>query len=190
MATKNPKDMMASVATSMQQRTGKTLEEWVKAVQASGIDPLDQKAVRNWLKRAHQIPQNSQWAIADAAAQAAGWQRPTNEGYTDSQYAGDKAALRPFFDALRNLAETCGVDVTMEGRGSYTPFVHNRQFMAVEPSSKTKVTLGLRFKTAPTSPLLEEGKAPGQCTHRIVFTHAEQISPEIAALIKAAYDQN
>ena len=91
MATKNPKDLMDSVATSMQQRSGKTLEEWVKAV---------------------------------------------------------------------------------------------------EPSSKTKVTLGLRFKTAPTSPLLEEGKAPGQCTHRIVFTHAEQISPEIAALIKAAYDQN
>ena len=61
MATKNPQDMMASVATSMQQRTGKTLEEWVKAV---------------------------------------------------------------------------------------------------EPCSKTKLTLGLRFKTAPTSPLLEEGKGP------------------------------
>ena len=91
MATKNPQDTMASVATSMQARTGKTLEEWVKAV---------------------------------------------------------------------------------------------------EPCSKTKLTLGLRFKTAPTSPLLEEGKAPGQCTHRIVFTHAEQISPEITALIKAAYDQN
>ena len=91
MATKNPQDTMASVATSMQARTGKTLEEWVKAV---------------------------------------------------------------------------------------------------EPCSKTKLTLGLSFKTAPTSPLLEEGKAPGQYTHRIVFTPAEQISPEIAALIKASYDQN
>ena len=33
MATKNPQDMMASVATSMRQRTGKTLEEWVKTVE-------------------------------------------------------------------------------------------------------------------------------------------------------------
>ncbi|HSN95523.1 MAG TPA: DUF5655 domain-containing protein [Anaerolineaceae bacterium] len=190
MASKNPQDMMAAVTTSMQERTGKTLEEWVEAVQASGIDPLDQKAVRNWLKTEHQVPQNSQWAIADAAAQAAGWQRPSNENYTDSQYAGEKAALRPIFDRLRQLAEACGQDVVMEGRGGYTPFVHNRQFMAVEASSKIKVTLGLRFKTAPTSPLLEEGKAPGQCTHRIILTDAEQVSPEIGLLIKAAYEQN
>ena len=190
MASKNPKDMMAAVATSMQDRTGKTIEEWVRAVQASGIDPLDQKAVRNWLKSEHNIPQNSQWAIADAAAQATGWQRPSNESYTDSQYAGEKAALRPIFDALRHLAEACGEDVVMEGRGGYTPFVHRRQFMAVEPSSKTKLVLGLRFKNAPVTPLLEEGKAPGQCTHRIIFTSTDQISPEVRILIKMAYDQN
>jgi len=190
MASKNPQDMMAAVSTSMQARTGKTLEEWVQTVQASGIDPLDQKAVRNWLKNTHQVPQNSQWAIVDAAAQAAGWQRPSDESYTDSQYAGEKAALRPIFDRLRQLAERCGPDVAMEGRGGYTPFVHKRQFMAVEASSKTKVTLGLRFTTAPASPLLEEGKAPGQCTHRLIFTSADQISPEVGGLIKTAYEQN
>jgi hypothetical protein len=91
---------------------------------------------------------------------------------------------------LRQLAEACGEDVAMEGRGGYTPFVHKRQFMAVEANSKTKVTLGLRFKTAPASTLLEEGKAPGQCSHRIIFTDLGQISPEIGALIKTAYDQN
>jgi hypothetical protein len=30
--------------------------------------PLDQKAVRGWLRAEHGVPQNSQWAIADAAA--------------------------------------------------------------------------------------------------------------------------
>ncbi|WP_420642947.1 hypothetical protein [Candidatus Leptofilum sp.] len=32
-------------------------------VQASGIDPLDQKVMRNWLKREHGILQNSQWTM-------------------------------------------------------------------------------------------------------------------------------
>jgi len=41
-----------------------------------------------------------------------------------------------------------------------------------------------------TSPFLEEAKAPGQCTHRLIFTSAEQISPEVGALIKTAYEQN
>ncbi len=147
MASKNPQEMMAFVNTSMQKRTGKSLEEWVKAV-------------HNWLKNAHQAPQNSQWAIADAAATASCWQCPSKESYTDSQYAGEKAALRPIFDQLHQLAEACGEDVAVEGRGGYTPFVHKRQFMAVEPGSKTKVTSGLRFKASAVLPLLEEGKAP------------------------------
>jgi hypothetical protein len=64
------------------------------------VDPLDQIAVRNWLRREHGVPQNSQWATADAAAQGAGWVRPTVSEYVDRQYAGPKAALRPIYDAL------------------------------------------------------------------------------------------
>ena len=121
MASKNPQDMMAAVSTSMQERTGKTLEEWVAAVLTSGIDPVDQKAVRNWFKDVHHVPQNSQWAIADTAATTAGWQQPSNESDTDNQYAGEKAVLRPIFNKLRQLAEACGQDVLMEGRAGYTP---------------------------------------------------------------------
>ncbi|MEA4810968.1 MAG: DUF5655 domain-containing protein [Anaerolineaceae bacterium] len=190
MATANPEEMMKALSASMKERTGKTLPEWLQAVKESKIDPLDQKAVRSWLKMQHQVPQNSQWAIADAAASAAGWQRPSNEAYTDGQYEGEKAALRPIFDKLRALAEDCGSDVLMEGRSGYTPFVHKRQFMAVQAASKSKITLGLRFKEAPHSDLLEKGKAPGQCTHRIFFTNPAQVNQEVRQLIAAAYEQN
>ena len=81
--TNSPSGMMDSMTAGLKERTGKTLEEWVLEVQASGIDPLDQKAVRNWLKSEHGVLMNSQWAIADAAARAAGWARPDLEGYID-----------------------------------------------------------------------------------------------------------
>jgi hypothetical protein len=90
---------MAAVSASMQERTGRTLEEWVAIVDSGGVDPLDQKAVRRWLKTEHGVPQNSQWAIADAAAVAAGWKRPTTEEYIDRQYAGPKELLRPVLPA-------------------------------------------------------------------------------------------
>src|SRR5215469_17420149 len=70
---KSPDDMMSAVTGSLAARTGRSLDEWLELVQASGIDPLDQNAVRRWLKAEHGVPQNSQWAIADAAARAAGW---------------------------------------------------------------------------------------------------------------------
>lgn len=186
----SPSDMMESVTDSMKERTGKTLEEWVLVVLASGVDPLDQKAVRNWLKDNHNILQNSQWAIADAAARAAGWVRPSVEGYIDSQYQGEKAALRPIFDSLREIIEGMGEDVTAEGRGGYTPFVRKRQFAAVQASTKTRIDLGLRFKDAPESELLSTRSLPGQSTHKVGLNLVKEITDQVVGLIRLAYEQN
>ena len=68
MSRMEPADMMAAVSASMQKRTGRTLDEWVELVRHAGLDPLQQKDVRRWLKDVHGVPQNTQWAIADAAA--------------------------------------------------------------------------------------------------------------------------
>jgi len=186
----SPSDMMDSVSDSMKERTGKTLVEWVLAVQTSGVDPLDQKAVRRWLKAEHGILQNSQWAIADAAARAAGWVRPSVEDYIDSQYQGEKAALRPIFDALREIFEGLGEDVSVEGRGGYTPFGRKRQFAAIQASTKGRIDLGLRFKEAPTSELLSTKSLAGQATHKIGLTSLEDITDEVRGLIRLAYEQN
>ena len=185
----SPTDMMSSVTDSMKERTGKTLEEWVAAVQATKIDPFDQKAVRNWLK-SQGVMQNSQWAIADAAARAAGWERPSVEGYINSQYQGEKAALRPIFDALREIIEGLGEDVTAEGRGGYTPFVRKRQFAAVQASTKTRVDLGLRFRQAPDSALLSTASLPGQSTHKLGLSSVDDITGEVIDMIRLAYEQN
>src|SRR5262250_3760124 len=107
--------MMSAVIGSLADRTGRSLEEWLALVDASGIDPLDQNAVRRWLKSEHGVPQNSQWAIADAAARAAGWVRPSVEEYIDGQYQGAKAALRPIYDALAGPILRFGDDVSVEG---------------------------------------------------------------------------
>lgn len=190
MSPMNPNDMMAAVATSLKERTGRTLEEWVALVQASGIDPLDQNAVRRWLRAEHGVPQNSQWAIADAAARAAGWVPPTLEQSIDEQYAGAKAALRPIFDRLRQVLESFGDDVKMEGRATYIPFVRRRQFAAVAAATRNRVDVGLRYTDPPASGLLTPANAPGQATHRLSITSSTEIDDEVVRLLRTAYDQN
>jgi predicted transport protein len=184
-----PDDMMSAVTGSMAERTGRSLEEWLALVATSGIDPLDQNAVRRWLKDVHGVRQNTQWALADAAARAAGWARPSVAEYIDGQYTGSRAGLRPVFDAIRDTALALGDDVTIEGRSTYVPFVRRRQFAAVAAASG-RVDLGLRLPSPPASARLEPARTPGSATHRVRLTAVAEVDDEVRGLLRAAYDQN
>jgi hypothetical protein len=187
---KTPDEMMSAVSESLAERTGRPLADWVALVQASGIDPLDQNAVRRWLRAEHGVPQNSQWAIADAAARASGWVRPGVAEYIDSQYTGPKAALRPIYDTLAAAAEALGDDVTIEGRGSYTPFVRGRQFAAVAAATRDRVDLGLRFTDPPADDRLQPANGPGQATHKIALRSVGDVDDQVLHLLRLAYEQN
>jgi hypothetical protein len=187
---RDPTEMMAAMTTGLRERTGHDLDEWLRLVEASGIDPLDQLAVRRWLKNEHGVPQNSQWAIADAAARAAGWVRPSQDEYTDQQYEGAKAALRPIYDRLADAITAFGDDVIVEGRATYTPFVRGRQFAAIAAATKTRVDLGLRFADPPASDRLRPSKAPGQSTHKVELTSVDDVDDEVIGLARIAYEQN
>jgi len=185
-----PDDMMTAVTESLAARTGRSLDEWLTVVRGSGIDPLDQGAVRKWLKAEHGVPQNSQWAIADAAAREAGWTRPTAAQYTDGQYSGPKAALRPIYDAVAAAIATFGDDVTVEGRSTYTPFVRGRQFAAVAAATRDRIDVGLRFADPPHSDRLHEASAPGQATHKLSLRNVRDVDDEVLRLLRLAYEQN
>lgn len=185
--------MMASVTASMAERTGRSVEEWVEAVKAAGLDPLDQKSVRAWLRDAHGVPQNSQWAIADAAARGAGWQRPDTDAYTDNLYAGPKADLRPIHDAIITLAEGLGDDAHREGRGTYIPVVRRTQFVAVAPGPRNTVRVGFRFRGAvPDDERLSPARGFAQATHwlHLPAEADEDDLRSLEPLLEAAYDQN
>lgn len=185
--------MMAGVAASMKERTGRTLEEWVGLVHSEGPDPLDQKAVRAWLKAVHGVAQNSQWAIADAVATSAGWERPTVAGYTDALYAGPRTGLRHLHDTVVELALSMGDDTEVQGRSTYIPVVRKTQFVAVAPGPRGTLRVGLRYRgEAPTDERLSPAKGFAQATHWLHLaadsTRADVES--LTTLVAAAYGDN
>ncbi|ROZ64093.1 DUF4287 domain-containing protein [Kocuria soli] len=187
--------MMSALAASMADRTGRTVEQWVEVINDDGPDPLDQKAVRAWLKSEHGLPQNTQWTLADAAARAAGWVPPSTAEYVDALYSGKKATLRPLHDAVRALALSLGADVTAEGRGTYIPFVRRTQFAAVAPGPYGRLRVGVRLRAeVPTVQGfdVEPAKSFAQATHWVHLppeTAVDRVA-ELEPLLRAAYDQN
>ncbi len=185
---------MAAVTETMAARTGRDLESWVELTRRdfvnAGGDPLDQRAVRNWLRDVHGVRQNSQWAIAFEVARRAGWSMPTVAEFVDQQYTGKKAVLRPVYDALAPRILALGEDVHAEGRATYIPFVRARQFAAVGPMTTTRVDVGLRFTAPPASERLEPAKAPGQATHRVRLATVTEVDDELLGLLRIAYEQN
>src|SRR6266542_2718622 len=51
--------------TELKQKTGRSLEEWLRLIKKSG--PKDEKARREWLKTEHGLGTNSAWWLAERA---------------------------------------------------------------------------------------------------------------------------
>ena len=190
MAAVSAEEMITAVSRSLRERTGRSLGAWVDLVARDGPDPLDQGAVRRWLKEQHGLGQNSQWAVADAVARSAGWVPPTVQEYVDGQYRGAKAAQRGVYDALAAQLVALGDDVSVEGRSSYVPFVRGRQFAAVAASTRSRVDLGLRFTAPPASNRLTPARNFAQATHLVALTSADQVDDEVRRLMRTAYEQS
>ncbi len=190
-----PIDMARAVTDSMQARTGRTLDEWVALVDAQAdVDPLDQKAVRAWLRDVHGVPQNSQWAIGFAVAEKHGWSMPSPQQFADELFVGIKAGLRPLHDAVMDVALSLGEDAEWQGRGTYSPVVRRTQFAAIAPGPRNTLRVGLRYRgDVPDDERLSPAKGFAQATHWLHLpgdADPVEAAESVRDLLAAAYQQN
>ena len=109
----------------------------------------------------------------------------------DAQYPEGKAHLRPIFDKLAELLTSFGSDVQLNVRKTYVAFAREKQFALVQPSTKTRVDLGLKIKGKATNGRFKEAKnfGSGSITHKIGLTSVSDIDEELIEWMQEAYDQ-
>ena len=143
------------------------------------------------------MPQNSQWAIARAVAEDAGWVEPSVEGYTAALYSGKKAPLRPHHDAVLALATSVASDVDVQGRSTYIPLAHKSQFAAIAPGPRGVLRVGLRLREVPADmdARIEPVTNFAQATHRVDLPgdtdpHDAAALEWLRPYFRMAYEQN
>jgi hypothetical protein len=123
------------------------------------------------------------WEKNGAAIEAGG------EPLIDRQYTG-KEALRPIYERLAAFIGGLGDDVEPGPRGTYVSFGRPKQFALVQPSTKSRVDVGLRLPgTATTDRLLDAGSfGSGNITHRVALASPDDVDAELEGWLRAAYD--
>jgi hypothetical protein len=171
------------------ERTGKTFDQWVAFVRASG--PPDFKARVAWLKLDHDMGTNYAGWIAERADGKGDPADYDPEALVDAMYAGPKAALRPIHERLLDLSLALGDDVKASPCETIVPLYRTHVFAQLKPTTRTRVDLGLALKDVPvTGRLVDTGglAKKDRITRRIPISRLEEIDDEVVGWLRAAYD--
>jgi predicted transport protein len=108
-----------------------------------------------------------------------------------AQYAGAKAALRPIYERIAAIVRNFGDDVGLQTRKTYVAFTRGKQFAAVQPSTNTRVDVGLKLPGETSGGRLQSttNTGGGSMTHKIAVTSVEEVDDELIAFLRAAYER-
>src|SRR5690348_8665418 len=127
--------MEDSSREKLKERTGKTLEQWVKIVKKDG--PPTEKERREWLKKEHAFTTNYAAWVAERADGRGGAENYDPDAYVEALFAGPKASLLPIYNALLKLCLAQGKDVKACPCQTIVPLFRKHVFAQLKPSTRT-----------------------------------------------------
>jgi len=109
----------------------------------------------------------------------------------EGQYR-DKPAIRPIYDALIARLPEIG-EVEVQTRKTYVALIGpKRTFASIQPTTKTRVDIGLRFDDAAKAQRPEPAKSIGQpsMTHKLALSSAADVDHGTIGWLRRAYEAN
>ncbi|MBK8503239.1 MAG: DUF4287 domain-containing protein [Saprospiraceae bacterium] len=171
---------------NLEKSTGKNLNHWTALVQKSGHEKHG--AIVKMLKEDHGIGHGYANMIVHLAKESAAISQDDDVLISD-QYKG-KENLKSIYDQLASKIKGFGKDVEVVPKKSAVSFRRKRQFALIQPSTKTRIDLGLKYDDHPYAGRLEtSGPFGSMCTHRVQLTEESQINDELLNWIKIAYEE-
>jgi hypothetical protein len=181
-----PEQAMASMIANMEANTGKSLDRWLAIVAKSKLGKHGE--IVKMLKADHGLGHGfanlvAHKSLASDAGSSAG------EDLLAAQYAGPKAALKPIYDKLAGIIEGFGKDVEFSPKKAYMSLRRSKQFGLIQPSTATRLDLGLNLKgVEPKGRLETAGSWNAMCSHRVKLASPSDVDAEVKAWLKRAYD--
>lgn len=184
MTDKDP--AVAKMEANIAEKTGRAVPEWLKVVRQSGLQKHGE--IVKFLKTEHGFTHGYANLVAHQALQS-GAAHQEDDDLVAAQYAGDKAKLKPIYDAIVKTVKGFGKDVELAPKKAYVSLRRKKQFALIQPSTKTRVDLGVNLKSRePEGRLEASGSFNAMVSHRVRLESAKEVDAELGAWLRAAYD--
>lgn len=185
---KSPEEMANAMIANMKEKTGKTLAQWLAVAKKSGEEKHG--GVVKYLKSEHGLTHGFANLVAHKYLKSDAGSADSGGDLVAAQYAGPKADLKPIYDALIKAVKACGKDVEISPKKTYVSLRRNKQFAIIQPSTKTRVDLGVNFKDEAAKGRLEKsGSFNAMVSHRVRLENPSDVDKDVKAWLKKAYAQ-
>ena len=178
---KSPEELAQTMIDNMPDKTGKALAEWQKVVAASGAAKHGE--IVKLLKGEHGVTHGFANLIAQKCI---GNLDVSSDDLVTNQYKG-KEALKPIHDAIVDYVKTFGAELEIAPKKTSVSLRRKKQFALIQPSTKTRIDLGINLKGEPPQGRLEA--MSGMCTHKVKLMQVEEFDDDVRAWIKDAFDR-
>ena len=175
-------DATATMIANFPARTGRSLEEWVEFVRASG--KAKHGEIMTLLKTDHGMSHGFANFVALTALKPADINSAGD--LLEAMCAGPKASLRSLHDAAVEAAQAFGPDVEVAPKKAYVSLRRKKQFGTVGPASGGRIEVGLNLKDVAPEGRLEA--TTGMCTHRVRIASRDELDGELLGWLRQAYE--
>ncbi|HQR08334.1 MAG TPA: DUF5655 domain-containing protein [Gemmatales bacterium] len=189
-------EMTIQWIASLKERTGRSLEEWMKFIKKEG--PTTEHERREWLKAMQKMgTNNAHWFAARSVGKGAEDEDPetylkTAERWVEAMFE-KKPLMRPLYEAALKVGISLGADVKVCPCQTMVPFYRKNQFAKLVASTKFRLDLGLCLRGVPFSKRLTDtgGTAKkDRITHNIAITSLDDLDVELKKWWKKAYEMD
>ncbi|MGB0176959.1 MAG: DUF5655 domain-containing protein [Owenweeksia sp.] len=178
--------MEDKMVQNLEEKTGKKFSQWLDIARNSGI--VKHGELIKHLKEKHGLTHGYANLVAHKA-------RESDAGSVDdsdliiSQYDG-KEHLKLLYDQLVKQIETFGKDVELAPKKAYVSLRRKKQFGLIQPSTKTRLDIGINLKGAKAKGKLEKaGSWNTMVSHRVKLEEGDGIDEQLIQWLRQAYEQ-
>jgi predicted transport protein len=182
----SPQEAESTMVKNLKEKFGKSLDEWIKDVNKKGLNKHGD--ILKYLKTEHGFTHGYANLVSLKARQTDAGSAEADDLVAE-QYAGEKSDLKPIYDALIKEINKFGNDVELAPKKAYVSIRRKKQFAIIQPSTKTRVDVGINFKDVkPQGRLEKSGSFNVMVSHRVKVSDKKEVDKELVSWLKQAYE--